>query len=347
MILTICYRDDCFDTTLVHLTERFNGKDVYLVGTTNQSTMLAQRTQKLIEEIKPDTVLVQTSAEWWDNAKMLGFVDSQAEMEKYNGELDRFSNHKAFDFYTNNRKWLALFRLWSQNFLFRYHFGMNTQQFEFTRPGLEVKLACESAEKVGARVGFMGPELCQKTWQRLLHETRFNIPEYMLKRVQYQGTKWVHEILSNRQKIQLAGPAAFSEKCLDANHMNWMIQCSDIFFPKMKKILVDERDEDLFCNIDKCDGEKIVVVVNQWHMEGIEHHWAHRYGQVPRSVQFPDGINPIGDMDLREGLFQRLYNNLHREIASANSKAGTPSTYADWIIGYHRESNFQYEHRDM
>jgi hypothetical protein len=37
-------RDSCFDTTLVHLTERFNGKDVYLVGTMNQSTMLAQRT---------------------------------------------------------------------------------------------------------------------------------------------------------------------------------------------------------------------------------------------------------------------------------------------------------------
>ena len=39
-----CYSDSCFDTTLVHLTERFNGKDVYLIGTCNQSTMLAQRT---------------------------------------------------------------------------------------------------------------------------------------------------------------------------------------------------------------------------------------------------------------------------------------------------------------
>ena len=115
----------------------------------------------------------------------------------------------------------------------------------------------------------------------------------------------------------------------------------------MKKILVDERDEDLFKMIDQAKGDKIVVVVNQWHMEGIEHHWAHRYGQIPRSVKFPEGINPIGDMNLREGLFNRLYNNLHREIATANQKAGTPSTYADWIIGYHRESNFQYEHRDM
>lgn len=55
------YRENCFDTTLVHLTERFNGKEVYLIGTANQSTMLAQRTKKLIEEIKPDAVLVQAN----------------------------------------------------------------------------------------------------------------------------------------------------------------------------------------------------------------------------------------------------------------------------------------------
>jgi hypothetical protein len=58
-------RENCFDTTLIHLTERFNGKEVYLVGTMNQSTMLAQRTKNLIEEVKPDTVLVMTNEGWW------------------------------------------------------------------------------------------------------------------------------------------------------------------------------------------------------------------------------------------------------------------------------------------
>jgi len=82
------------------------------------------------------------------------------------------------------------------------------------------------------------------------------------------------------------------------------------------------------------------------HMEGIEHHWAARFGQVPRSVEFPEGINPIGDMNLKEGLFNRLYNDLHRHIAGGHS-GQKPSTYSDWIIGYHRESNWQYEHRDM
>lgn len=74
-------------------------------------------------------------------------------------------------------------------------------------------------------------------------------------------------------------------------------------------------------------------------MEGIEHQWCARYGQLPRSVEFPEGINPIGDMNLREGLFDRLYNILHRELASKNQRS-VPSTYSDWIIGYHREANF-------
>ncbi len=119
-----------------------------------------------------------------------------------------------------------------------------------------------------------------------------------------------------------------------------------MFFPKLKEIFVDKRDADLFRQIDTAEGKCIVVVANQWHLEGIEHHWCAHYGQVPRSVEITDEINPIGDMDLRKGLFQRFYNALHREIASSHSKV-TPSTYSDWIIGYHRESNMQYEHRDM
>jgi hypothetical protein len=54
-------RQDCFEATLIHLTERFSGKEIYLIGTMNKSTMLAQRTQRLIEEVKPDAVYVQTN----------------------------------------------------------------------------------------------------------------------------------------------------------------------------------------------------------------------------------------------------------------------------------------------
>jgi pheromone shutdown protein TraB len=76
----------------VHLTERFNGKEVFLVGTTNQSTMLAQRTQKLINEIQPDAVMVQTNEKWWDVAKMLQYVDSQQEFSEYQKHLDKYTS---------------------------------------------------------------------------------------------------------------------------------------------------------------------------------------------------------------------------------------------------------------
>lgn len=194
---------------------------------------------------------------------------------------------------------------------------------------------------------FLGPEFNDDTWGRVYHETRMNVPHYLLKRIQYYGHQmWRDERHECITRLQSSEPSQFSERVLDTHQMNWFIQSLDMFFPRLKQIFVDKRDSDIFQTIDSSPHQKIVVVVNQWHMEGIEHEWAHRYGQMPRSVNFPEGINPIGDMDLKNGLFQRLYNNLGREIASANMKA-TPATYADWIIGYHRESNLQYEHRDM
>lgn len=64
------------------------------------------------------------------------------------------------------------------------------------RPGLEVKFACEAAEKVGSKIEFMGTELNQTTWQRLMHETRFNVPEYFIKKFQYYDSRWTDETQS-------------------------------------------------------------------------------------------------------------------------------------------------------
>ena len=89
--------------------------------------------------------------------------------------------------------------------------------------------------------------------------------------------------------------------------MNWLIKSLEVFFPQLKRIIIDMNDEKLFRKIDSSDGQRMVALVNQWHMEGIEHEWASRYGQVPRSVYFKD-INPIGDMDLRRGLYYLWYN---------------------------------------
>jgi pheromone shutdown protein TraB len=247
---------------------------------------------------------------------------------------------QSFNMWRQNSRTLVFWsRFYAYSAMFQYHFRI-PRHFNFMKPGLEIKFALEEAERCGAKQYYLGAEFDQKTWGRLLHETRMNIPHYLWKRFVYSGHKFYntenHEI---KIRMNNSEPSQFTEKCLDQHLINWYIQNMDIFFPKFKSIFIDRRDEDIFRQIDSCKEQRVVAVVNQWHMEGIEHEWAHRYGQLPRSVHFPEGINPIGDMDLRNGLFQRLYNALHREIAAAKI-GGTPVTYADWIIGYHREANF-------
>jgi len=335
-------RTDCFDATMIHLTERFNGKEVFLIGTANASTMLAQRTQKLIRDVNPDTVMVQTTNRWWDVAKMLKYVKSQEELTfNYKRPLDETLKYKyGFTF----RRLLFITRIYSLTIAFKSFFGI--RGWDPLAPGLEIKFACEEAEACGAKLEFLGNEMDQETYQRLLHETRFNVLRFLYKKAATFYSKWWFEARENKNKISFVGPRAFTEQCLDEYLMNWYIQAMDLYFPETKRIFVDKRDDDFFRRIDLHPGKKIVVVVNQWHLEGIEHSWCTRYGQRPRNLIFDGEINPIGDMDLRRGLFYMLYNKLHRSIASSNSKS-MPSTYASWMTGYNRETVLQYEHRDM
>jgi pheromone shutdown protein TraB len=65
---------------------------------------------------------------------------------------------------------------------FKFHFKI-PDTFTFMKPGLEVKYACEEAEKAGAKTYWLGNEMNDVTWRRLAHETRMNIPHYIYKRL--------------------------------------------------------------------------------------------------------------------------------------------------------------------
>ena len=95
------------------------------------------------------------------------------------------------------------------------------------------------------------------------HESRLsNIIEYVSRLFQYRNTEYPEENLNFQSKLRLVGPAAFTEKCLDTFAINWYIQTTDVYFPKLKRIFVDDRDQDLFQQIDKSEGKRVVVVCN-------------------------------------------------------------------------------------
>lgn len=85
-------------------------------------------------------------------------------------------------------------------YMMQWHFRWG-HDFKFWLPGLEIKFACEAAEKVGADLQFLGSEINPVTYDRLYHETRMNLLHYFLKRYQYMLSPYTTENLSNRQKI--------------------------------------------------------------------------------------------------------------------------------------------------
>jgi hypothetical protein len=137
---------------------------------------------------------------WWDKAKLLQFVDSQEELEKYNHKLNRSLSQLWVEPYWSVRKAYFFARLYINYFLFQSHFRFGFD-FKFWLPGLETKFALEAAEKVGAQVKFLGAEINPITYERLYHETRFNALYYLMKRFQYYGGAWASELDSNRRKV--------------------------------------------------------------------------------------------------------------------------------------------------
>ena len=65
---------------------------------------------------------------------------------------------KSFAIWHPSRAPLFWFRFYSYAFFWRLHFKI-PGTFHFTKPGLEMKYACEEANKVGAQLHFLGAEL--------------------------------------------------------------------------------------------------------------------------------------------------------------------------------------------
>lgn len=134
-------RHDPFKNTLTVLNDPATGRQLYLVGTTNSSTLLANRTKKLIETEKPDTVFVQTNKEWYDIVSNLKGINTQADLNEYNGLL---SNAFNFQIENNPRGLIFKYKFFGWLYVLNWIKGFGKDFHPFI-PGLEMKWAIESA----------------------------------------------------------------------------------------------------------------------------------------------------------------------------------------------------------
>jgi len=233
-------------------------------------------------------------------------------------------------------RWI-LFNLFFKNF-----YGLPLEFNPFL-PGLEIKYALEEAKKLDSRTVFLGSAFDDTTLSRLKHETRNSFLRNLSNLFNLSHVYKV-EGIEFKAKHQNSGFTNFVESNMDAPQMNWLIQTFQLLFPEYKRILIDKKEEDMFRSIVNNKSKRMVAVVNQLHMEGLEHHWCNAYGVLPRNME--KRINPIGDMSLRQMLYDQMYHAIMREIKSSREKS-TPASYTNDINVYHREFNHHYEHRNM
>lgn len=306
----------------------------------NNSSVLANRTKRLIDQIKPDVLFVQTNESWWKAVQHLEYVKSQDEMDKAGRHLNQLAGVPSA------LKGLKGLRFQLFNIYLKFQFNLPLDYNPFL-PGLEVKYALEEASKLKSNIVFLGSEIDEVTANRIIHDKRTTVIKTLVNSF-FQKTSYKQELFEDSSIILNKGFRSYCESSMDARQINWFIKYIEIIFPEFKRILVDFRDEDMFKKIIQNKGKKMVAVVNQHHIEGLEHHWCNAFGQVPtfNSYNPLETISPIGDMPLRKMLYDQMYHVIKRDVKTSRMKASHASLTNDINI-YHREFNHQYEHRNI
>jgi hypothetical protein len=322
-------RNNPFENTISILEDPRSGKKIYLIGTTNSSTILATRTQKLIETLKPDTVYVHTSDKWYQRASTVN-VENQEQFNRLQSGFSDLIYTRAQHYPLHMRGLYFRFRLMTWMLYMNYFLNL-PQDFNPWRPGVEMLWAIKAAEKTGAKVKYLGSMFNRFTVASLAQENKFSFvgPLFRLLRGHRHAT-WRSEADDQWQVLRTVGGVAFSEN-LDNYGVNWFVKWFNRVHPEVKHILVDSEDYRFLEEFLNDESKTIVAVVNQWHLPGISTYWKRNTG----TEKVGEFINPIGDMDIDRIQEGNLVNEHLRRYYTKVSKT-EPAAWSSYLTHYHK-----------
>lgn len=318
-----------FENTFTILEDPKTGKKVYLVGTTNSSTVLGNRTKKLIEEIKPDSVYVQTSQPWYERANNVE-VENQEQFNRLKSGFDDLMFLRASEYPMHVRGLYFRIRFMTWMAFMNFYTSFPTD-FNPLRPGVEMLWAIRAAEKTGAKIKFLGSTFNKYTVASLARENNIGVFRPLWRALRGEPfSNWRREVRDQFNVLRTNGGAAYGEN-MDTPLINWWIKWFGRLHPEMKHVLVDSEDVRFLEELLNDGSKSIVAVVNQWHLPGISTYWR-RHTYTEEKGEF---INPIGDMDIdsiQEGV---LINEMLRRFYTKNSKS-EPAAWSSYLTHYHK-----------
>ncbi len=233
-----------------HVTHlKYEGKDIYLVGTAHVSPKSVEEVERVIEEIRPDSVCVEL------DAQRLRMLEDDTAWRK-------------LDIFQVIRERRVLFLL-SSLALGAYQRKMGEKQG--VRPGAELHAGVIAAKRIGAELVLADRDVqatLKRTWANLSLLDRAKITSGLV-----AAPFSVEEI-----------DAATIEDLKDQDTIGEMMHELAREFPRLKEPLIDERDAYLISSIREATGPKIVGVVGAAHVAGMVRRLAEPVDRAALSV---------------------------------------------------------------
>ncbi len=211
-----------------------DGKRIHLIGTAHVSRQSVEEVERLIAEVRPDTVCIELC-----KGRYAALTDE-----------DRW---RKLDIFKVIREGKTLFLL-ANLALGAYQRRLGDQLG--VKPGAEMLAAAKSAEAVGARLSLVDRDIhitLKRTWGNLKLRDKF----FLLGAVM--------QSLVSRQEIDAVQVEELKQQAQLSQIMNEFAEA----MPAVKEPLIDERDRYMMSGIEQAGGEEVVAVVGAGHVQGM------------------------------------------------------------------------------
>lgn len=234
-----------------------DGKELILVGTAHVSKHSAEEVKRVIEQEQPNSVCVE--------------LDKQ----RYQSIMDgnRWKNTDIFQVIKEKKASLLLMNLAISSFQKKI-----AKQFNI-EAGQEMIQGIKSAEEIDAKL-VLADRNIQITFSRVWSGVGFKGKMMLL--AQVMAGIFSDETISEEEL----------EKMKNQDSIDSILSEFTEYFPRLKKPLIDERDQYLAEKIKRAPGEKVVAVLGAAHVPGIikelEHdHDLKKLTTIPKKPKWP------------------------------------------------------------
>ncbi|MDL4841629.1 TraB/GumN family protein [Aquibacillus rhizosphaerae] len=210
-------------------------KEFILIGTAHVSKQSAQQVKEVIEAERPDSVCIELDEQRFQSMK----------------DGNKWKEMDVFKVIKEKKAILLLMNLVISSFQRRM-----AKQLDI-KPGQEMIQGMESAEEIGATLVLADRDI-QITFSRIWHQIGFWGKSKLLMSI-------VFSVFSNESITEEE-----LEKMKTQDMLSSMLDELTKSFPKLKRPLIDERDQYLAQKIKEAPGNKVVAVLGAAHVPGIK-----------------------------------------------------------------------------